>query len=90
MNSQEPLDPEVEFIRKKMIRLLIISSLVMIVGLLAVFFGIIYKVNGTFETVNSQGVIKLPSDSRIIETSVDGGVVMFRVEESGATIHSDL
>ena len=43
--EEQPLDPAVERIRRKMIRLLIVSIGIMVVGLMTVFGAIIYKVN---------------------------------------------
>ena len=43
--QEAPLDPAFEKVRRKMIRLLIISSSVIILGLMAVVFSIVYRVN---------------------------------------------
>ena len=43
--DEAPLDPAFEKVRRKMVRLLIISSSVIIVGLMAVVFSIVYRVN---------------------------------------------
>jgi len=43
--AEEPLDPKIEHIRKRMIRLLFISIAIMMVGLMAVLFAIVYKIN---------------------------------------------
>ena len=43
--EDEPLDPAVEAIRVKMVRLLAISGGIMMLGLMAVLFGIVYKIN---------------------------------------------
>lgn len=42
---EAPLDPAFEKVRRKMVRLLVISSSVIIVGLMAVVFSIVYRVN---------------------------------------------
>ena len=77
-----PLDPEVEIIRKKMMRLLIVSSGIMIVGLLAVFFAIVYKVNEPFnELTTKQGTITLPENSRILDTSLYGNNIVFTIQD---------
>lgn len=41
----KPLDPEVEQVRRRMMRLMIVSILIMVVGLIAVFAGVVYKLN---------------------------------------------
>ena len=43
--KEAPLDPAFEKVRKKMVRLLIISSSVIILGLMAVVYSIVYRVN---------------------------------------------
>jgi hypothetical protein len=43
--EEKPLDPAMEKIRRKMVRLLVISSSVIIIGLMAVVFSIVYKID---------------------------------------------
>lgn len=45
--DEKPLDPAMEKLRRKMVRLLVISSSVIIVGLMAVVFSIVYKINNS-------------------------------------------
>lgn len=42
--EEKPLDPAVELVRRRMLRLQVTSALIMIVSLMAVFGAIIYKV----------------------------------------------
>jgi hypothetical protein len=42
-DEEKPLDPAMEKIRRKMVRLLVISSSVIVVGLMAVLGSIVYK-----------------------------------------------
>jgi hypothetical protein len=42
-DEEKPLDPALEIVRRKMVRLLIVSSSVIIIGLMAVVFSIVYK-----------------------------------------------
>ncbi|TNB48691.1 hypothetical protein FF124_06065 [Martelella lutilitoris] len=44
--EEQPLDPAVELVRRRMLRLQIISALIMIVSLMAVFGAVLYKVFG--------------------------------------------
>jgi hypothetical protein len=46
-DDEKPLDPAMEKVRRKMIRLLGVSIGVMMAGLMAVLFAIVYKMNGT-------------------------------------------
>jgi hypothetical protein len=43
--DEAPLDPAFEKVRRKMVRLLVISSSVIILGLMAVVFSIVYRVD---------------------------------------------
>ena len=54
--EEEPLDPAVEAIRQKMVRLLMVSGGIMMLGLMAVLLAIVYKIN-TSEVGNSPPAI---------------------------------
>jgi hypothetical protein len=43
--EEEPLDPAMERVRRKMIRLLAVSIGIMVIGLMAVLAAIVYKIN---------------------------------------------
>ncbi|AJY47639.1 hypothetical protein [Martelella endophytica] len=63
--EDEPLDPAVELVRRRMLRLQVISALIMIVSLMAVFGAIIYKVMGrddAAQVATSSGVV-VPADA---------------------------
>ena len=51
--QEAPLDPAFEKVRRKMVRLLIISSSVIILGLMAVVYSIVYRVNRIPQPANS-------------------------------------
>ncbi len=97
--EDKPLDPEVENIRRRMIRLLVISIGIMVVGLMAVFGAIIYKFNsggndGT-ASLNANIVIEkgpsgtakipLPDGAQLISTSLDGDRILLTIELSGGS-----
>ena len=42
--EEKPLDPEMEKVRRKMVRLLVVSIGIMILGVMAVLAGVVYKV----------------------------------------------
>jgi hypothetical protein len=72
--DEKPLDPAVEAVRRKMARLLLGSFGVMVLGLIAVFAAIVYKLN-TGVAVSSDLVeadIALPAGSQILSVSLDG------------------
>ena len=43
-DEEKPLDPEMEKVRRKMVRLLVVSIGIMILGVMAVLAGVVYKV----------------------------------------------
>lgn len=52
---QEPqLDPAMERVRRKMVRLLIISIAIMVLGLMAVLSAVVYKINKAPDTAESE------------------------------------
>jgi len=53
-DDDKPLDPAVEQLRRKMVRLLVISIGIMMVGLMAVLGAIVYKVSAR-STANGNG-----------------------------------
>jgi len=84
-NQDEPLDPKVEAIRQKMVRLLIVSGGIMMLGLMAVLAAIVYKVNTSVarSTVQSESTLTLPADAKIVSTAFDDGRIMLTLERSG-------
>lgn len=94
--DEKPLDPEVEKVRRKMMRLLVVSIGIMMAGLMAVLFAIVYKTSGggtTEETVPAvafpvdgpavAGNIALPAGARIIAHSLSGTRIALRVALTG-------
>ena len=90
--EEAPLDPAMARVRKKMIRLLVISMSIMIIGLLSVFGAIIYKIgsNGEDEeqaTTSSAQItpgvnssLELPAGATIKSMSLDGLNVLLQLE----------
>lgn len=77
--EDEPLDPAVEAIRVKMVRLLIVSGGIMMLGLMAVLISIVYKINQeevsapTSSLVQSEHVVKVPRGARILHAVESDG-----------------
>ncbi len=86
-DEEKPLDPAMEKIRRKMVRLLVISSSVIVLGLMAVLGSIVYKANknsvAAQQTVLPGGpiapqqTVSLPKDFVLESTTVDGNRVWF-------------
>ncbi len=69
--DDKPLDPAMEKVRRKMIRLQIVSGSVMFISLMAVFGAVVYKAMGpskTAATTSEQG-LQVPSDAPVAATA---------------------
>jgi hypothetical protein len=76
-SEEAPLDPAALRLRRKMVRLLIVSGGIMVLGFIAVFAAIIYKLNEGASGLGSgsapiAGAISIPSGHRIVGTALDG------------------
>ncbi|WP_320202507.1 hypothetical protein [Agrobacterium rosae] len=68
--DDQPLDPAMEKVRRKMIRLQIVSGSVMFISLMAVFGAVVYKAVGpskTATTTNTSATV--PSDAPVAATA---------------------
>jgi hypothetical protein len=78
--DEKPLDPAAERLRRKMVRLLFVSGGIMLLGLIAVFASIVYKLNERAPDASSdfsaasplEGEIAMPAGHRIVSTALDG------------------
>ena len=86
--EEQPLDPEVEKVRRKMVRLLVVSIGIMILGVMAVLAGVVYKVIGPDDAPQTELLAassgaplqltgKLPSGFAVEEVSLDGTRILF-------------
>jgi hypothetical protein len=89
--EEKPLDPAMENVRRKMVRLQIVSGAIMFVSLMAVFGAVVYKVTRTepSQTTATAGSSGVPSDApmnstaslplgfKIEQTSLSGGQILF-------------
>ena len=69
--KDEPLDPAMESVRRKMIRLQIVSGSVMFISLMAVFGAVVYKAVGPSKTTPaaSTETMVVPSDGPVAATA---------------------
>lgn len=79
--AEEPLDPAAERLRRKLTWLLAGSLGVMLLGLIAVFGAIVYKIGGEPAPPAEQGpvAVPLPAGARIVFTGIDGNRLLVRV-----------
>lgn len=89
--EEKPLDPAMENVRRKMVRLQIVSGAIMFVSLMAVFGAVVYKVTRTnpSQATASASSSVVPSDApvtataslplgfKIEQTSLSGGQILF-------------
>ncbi len=89
-DDEQPLDPVMEKVRRKMVRLLIISIGIMVVGLMAVLGAIVYKItNPAKETVIAPVVVSsdmisgaeidLPDGASVMSASIHGNRMLLNV-----------
>lgn len=87
-DEEKPLDPAVEKIRRKMVRLLFISSSVIVVALMTVLGSIVYKANKNSATpeapaatvatnVAASQTVTLPKGFVLETTTVEGNRIWF-------------
>ena len=67
---EKPLDPAMEKVRRKMIRLLAISIGVMMAGLMAVLFAIVYKMNSKPAGLAAETALALPQGTEEIAGTI--------------------
>ncbi len=93
-------DPEAEAIRRKVARMMAFSAGTLMVGVMAVLFAIVYKLNGfggqPAATVSGSVpatapglTVKLPANAEIVSHSVSGPIMTFdvRLSDGSREIH---
>ncbi len=81
--EERALDPAIERVRRKMMRLMMVSVAIMMIGLIAVIGAIVYKLSargtsaaaGTLETH-----IQLPQGAKIVAATPNGGDILFTID----------
>lgn len=66
--EEKPLDPAMESVRRKMVRLQIVSGAIMFVSLMAVFGAVVYKVMHNEPAAPAATVSGVPSDAPLAAT----------------------
>jgi hypothetical protein len=91
-DEDKPLDPAMEKVRRKMIRLLVVSIGIMMAGVMALLFAIVYKMNNRVPapvaantlvvpqgTDEITGTIALPEGAQINAHSFSGAQILFDI-----------
>ena len=82
----KPLDPVMEKVRRKMVRLQLISASVMVISLMAVLGAIVYKASNT-KPATPAIAAAIPSDSPLVATAnLPKGFAISSVSLSGSQI----
>lgn len=87
--EEKPLDPEMEKVRRKMVRLLVVSIGIMILGVMAVLAGVVYKVIGPEDEPQPAvtDTLTVPSDApRRLSASLPAGFSVEQVALDGTRI----
>lgn len=88
-NSEVPLDPQQEAIVRKLKRMAIFSSGLMIVGVLAIIGVIVYRLYNPALAPKAAPLPAitnaLPKGSKIVSTAVSDGRVVVTIERDGVT-----
>ncbi|HSO48871.1 MAG TPA: fimbrial protein [Rhizobiaceae bacterium] len=90
IEEEKPLDPATEKVRRKMVRLLLVSIGIMMIGLMAVLGAIVYKIgeapDATIAAVGGMaiepgttGTVELPQGAEVISATLDGDNVMLQL-----------
>ena len=89
-DDEPPLDPAVERVRRKLVRLLIWSFGIMILGLIAVFSTIVYRLTSDATppsggSVDAPGIVNvsLPKGAKVLSTSISGPRTVLHIEVPG-------
>jgi hypothetical protein len=83
-----PLSPAAERLRRKLVRLLIVSGGIMALGLIAVFAAIVYKLGegsrGASNRLSAASLVEvdlaIPPGNRVVATALDGERALLTLE----------
>jgi len=86
--DEKPLDPVMERLRQKMVRLQLISAGVIVVSLMAVLSAVVYKAsNSANKTVAAAPGLTVPADSPLsVTANVPDGFVIQQTSMSGSQL----
>ncbi len=86
IEEEKPLDPAAEKLRRKMVRLMAVSLGTMFIGIFAVLFAIVYKMNNSADaTAMIEASIDLPEGFEILETELGDGTILFRGRDTAGS-----
>jgi hypothetical protein len=88
MDEEPPLDPAAERLRRKMARLLLISGGIMVLGFIAVFAALVYKLGLLGEADGArreagpsmESRVPIPAGARLVSAELEGNRALLRIE----------
>lgn len=100
IDEEKPLDPEMEKVRRKMIRLLVVSLTIMFISIFAVLAGVFYKIkngddngesdlvaqseSGSISALMAELTVSLPDRFQITSIDIDGDRVALFGQKMGS------
>ena len=98
IDEEEPLDPVLENVRRKLMRVMMISIGILMLGLLGLLFAIVYKLSQTDDTITEatntpsavgsfkeQIELGLGDNLQIISSELDHNRLKLHIERTGGT-----
>lgn len=84
-SDEQPLDPAVERVRRRVMRLMFVSVAIMMVGLIAVVGAIVYKLSARGGSVaagaaGAERRLALPPGASVISATLSGEDILFVVD----------
>lgn len=87
--ADEPLDPQVEAIRKRLVRLLVISGGIMVLGLITVLIALAYRISGSDSNEEPQmRAVHESAAPEVMQLEVSGNriILVIRYEDDARTV----
>jgi hypothetical protein len=88
-DSEVPLDPQQEEIVRKLKRMAIFSTALMVVGVLAIIGVIVYRLSNPAPAPKAAAIAAitnaLPKGARVVSTAVSDGRIVVTLERDGVT-----
>ena len=76
--DEKPLDPEMEKVRRKMVRLLAVSIGIMFVGVFAVLAAIVWQLGEATTSSLTRGDLIVPDGFAVLESDLTADAIMLR------------
>lgn len=92
-DDDEPLDPVLERVQRRLRRLMLVGGLTLALGLAAVFAAMVYRIailddksDSAAETGQPLAEVALPQGARLVSSALDGNRMLLVYEHAGGTL----